>query len=574
MLLKKKFIKIVLPVALLASCSTKDFLDINKDPNNPLTIETSKLLPTAESGMGYALSIGNGSLGGLSQILEVYVHRMSTRESQDQYNYTGQDFYIGTNWTTMYQTVFENLERIIKIATPKGDLRYAGIAKILKAYGYSQMVDAYGDIPFSEANKLDSGIRYAKFDDDAVIYPQLLALLDQGIADLKNTTALNINKPGADDVIYQGSTTKWIKAANTIKLKLYTQLRKVQNVGPQVTALLSDPANLISSTAESFLIPFGPNAATDDRNPGFGDYYATQRSNHVSPWFYETLKGINSFMFTQGNPDPRMPYYIYNQLTSASALTADKVEYRDGRFVSIYFGSRGPDRDRNQQNNLSLYGIYPVGGKYDDGTGGTASSTSGTGAAPYRLITYADRLYLEAELINVGLATGDAKAVLDKALKESFKQVDYVVDLVKPTQTVPRLMGTGGTTPTTAVSDYITNVETKYDAGSTAKKLEIIMTEKWISSMGSAVDAYTDYRRTGYPILFDPNNTAMAPGGFVQPPVNGNPRPDQTPQPAVQVQLLRPYPNSLPWYTSELDVNSKAPNQKDLTNQYKVFWMP
>ena len=92
--------------------------------------------------------------------------------------------------------------------------------------------------------------------------------------------------------------------------------------------------------------------------------------------------------------------------------------------------------------------------------------------------------------------------------------------------------------------------------------------------MGSAVDAYTDYRRTGYPILFDPNNPAMAPGGFVQPPLNGNPRPDQTPQPAVQVQLLRPYPNSLPWYTSELDVNSKAPNQKDLNNQYKVFWMP
>ena len=90
--------------------------------------------------------------------------------------------------------------------------------------------------------------------------------------------------------------------------------------------------------------------------------------------------------------------------------------------------------------------------------------------------------------------------------------------------------------------------------------------------MGSAVDAYTDYRRTGYPILFNPNNSAMAPGGFAQPPVNGNP--DRVPQPAVQVQLLRPYPNSLPWYTSELDVNPKAPDQKDLTNQYKVFWMP
>ena len=100
------------------------------------------------------------------------------------------------------------------------------------------------------------------------------------------------------------------------------------------------------------------------------------------------------------------------------------------------------------------------------------------------------------------------------------------------------------------------------------------MTEKWLSSVGSAVDAYTDYRRTGYPILFDPNNAAMAPGGFAQPPLNGNPRPDQNPQPAVLVQLLKPYPNSLPWYTQELEVNPNAPDQKSIINSEKIFWMP
>jgi hypothetical protein len=573
MLVKKNIIKILLPLFVLASCS-KDFLDINSDPNNPTTIETSKLLPTAIQNLGYALAIGNGNQGGLSQILEVYVHRMTTRESQDQYNYTGQDFYIGTNWTFMYQSVFENLERIINIATPKGDLRYAGIAKILKAYGYSQMVDAYGDIPFSEANRLDDDIRYAKFDDDAAIYPQLFDLLDEGIADLENTTALNLNKPATDDAIYGGNVSRWIKAANTIKLKLYTQVRKVQNVQAEVTALLSNPATLINATEESFLVPFGPNEATDDRNPGFGDYFATQRSNHISPWFYETLKGVNPFMFTQGNPDPRMPYYIYNQLASATTLTSDKVEYRDGRFVSIYFGSRGPDRDRNQQNNVSLLGIYPVGGRYDDGAGGTANANSGTGAAPYRLITFADRLYLEAELINVGLATGDARAVFEKALRESFKQVDYVVDMVESSQTVPKLMGANGTTPTAAVATYFENVLAKYDAATSDKRLEMIMTEKWLSSFGSAVDAYTDYRRTGYPLIFNPANPAMAPGGFVQPPLTGNPRPDQNPQPPVQVQLLKPYPNSLPWYTSELEVNPQSPSQKDINNSVKVFWMP
>jgi len=565
MLFKSRIIKVLLLLSPVLFVSCKKYLDINKDPNNPLQVEVSKLLPTAESSLGSALSIGNGNAGGLSQILEVYTHQMSTRESQDQYNYTGSGFYIGTSWPTMYQSVLENLEKVIKLAGSAGDLQYVGIAKILKAYAYSQYVDVFGDIPFSEANKLDSSIRYPKFDDDATIYPRLIALLDEGIADVNNTTALNLHKPKTDDVIYGGNIARWTKAANTIKLKLYLQVRKVQNVQAQVTALLSNPSQLINATNESFLLPYGPNGATDDRNPAYGDYYATQRSNHVSPWFYEILKGYNPNILT-GNPDPRVPYYIYNQI-KATTVTADPTEYRDGAFVSIYFGSRGPNRDRNQQNVISLFGIYPVGGRYDDGQGGAATATSGTGATPYRFITYADRLYMEAELINVGLAPGDARAVLQAAMVESFKQVDYVITTyVKPAQNVPTLNGSA------AVTTYINKVLTEYDAGNTAKKLQIIMTEKWISSAGSAVDQYTDYRRTGYPIIFDPNNPTMAPGGFVQPPINGNPQ--IIPQPAVQVQLARPYPNSLPWYQTELETNPNAPPQKDLVNSYKVFWMP
>src|SRR5690606_13391101 len=226
------------------------------------------------------------------------------------------------------------------------------------------------------------------------IYPQLITMLDEAISDLNNTEADNISTPGSDDVMYGGDTDLWVKAANTLKLKLYTQQRLVKDVSAEVSALINS-GNLISATNESFLVPFGPNAATDDRNPAFGDYYATQRSNHVSPWFYEILKGYNTRIY-EGIEDPRIPYYIYNQLTPTSS--EPEAEYRDDRFVSIYFGSVGPYRDKNAQNYISLFGIYPVGGRYDDGAGSVGSATSGTGAAPYRLITYADRLYLEAEL--------------------------------------------------------------------------------------------------------------------------------------------------------------------------------
>ena len=570
-------LRILIPIVAMLTVSCKKFLDINTDPNNPTTIEVSKLLPTTQRTLGDALSMDEQN-GGLSEILAVYTHQMTTREEPDKYGITGVDPNIQTVWSKLFSSsanpgtvypvfgVIQNLEDIIATSTEAGDLRYVGIAKILKAYTYSVMVDVFGDIPYSEANKLKEGILYPKFDDDAAIYESLFTLINEGIADLNNTNAPNSKVPGTDDLMYGGSVPRWIKAANTIKLKMYTQIRKVKNVTAEVTALLNS-GNLISQTNESFLVPYGPNGATDDRNPGFYTYFATQRSNHVSPWFYEIMKGYNPRIFTN-NPDPRIPYYIYNQVNATQGpREGNQTEYRDGAFVSIYFGSVGPDRDRSQQNTISLFGIYPVGGKYDDGSATVATASSGTGASPYRLITYADRLYLEAELMATGVITGDARAKLSLAMAESFRQVDYVISTyVKPTQSVPALIGSP------AVTTYTANVLAEYDAASAEKKLEIIMTQKWLSSVGSAVDQYTDIRRTGYPVVFDPSNPAMAPNGRVQPPINGDPvNPGN--QKSVPVQLSRTFALALPWFQTELESNPNAPEQKN-PSTYKIFWMP
>lgn len=98
------------------------------------------------------------------------------------------------------------------------------------------------------------------------------------------------------------------------------------------------------------------------------------------------------------------------------------------------------------------------------------------------------------------------------------------------------------------------------------------MTQKWISTFGSAVDAYTDYRRTGFPILFDPKNTTMAPGGFVQPPLAADPT--MSPQDKIQTVSPLNYPLTLPWYQKELESNISAPKQKTDPSTYKPFWLP
>ena len=578
MLHNKKCFLLFACAALLSGTGCKKYLDVNKNLNNPTQVPVSGLLTSAERSIGRSLALNDGLSAGLS----VYMHQQTTREAPDQYGMTGGNFRIeypwagnGTNGYTGFYGALKNLNVVISQGTAENRFKYVGMAKILKAFSFSQMVDVWGDIPFSEFDQFKAGITQPKFDDDATIYPQLFSLIDAGIADLNNT-ALNASVPGSDDVIYNGNVSRWIKAANTLKLKLYTQERKVVNVSAQVTALLAAPTTLINATNEMFVVPFGPLGATDDRHPGYGDYTSSQRGQLVSPWLYEIMKGYSPLFggtFTNllaGLVDPRLPYYIYNQ--NAKGFTgpaASPTEYRDNEFITLYFGSIGPNRNFAQQNFQSLWGIYPVGGKYNDSLGGVAASASGTGAAPQRLITYADRLYLEAELINAGVVTtGVERTVFQNAVTESFKQVDFVItNYVKPAQTVPVLATQA------SVTNYITGVMAKYDAATTAtRKLEYIMTEKWISSFGSSVDQYTDYRRTGYPILFDPGNTAMAPGGFVQPPVNGNPV--KKPQDPVQVAALNKFPLSLPYPQTELELNSNAPPQKTNPITVKPFWLP
>lgn len=561
--LKKYIIYFFSTVLLFVGTSCEDFLDVNKNENNPTSVGVATLLTASQVTIGRAFSLGTTLGNGLS----LYTHQSTGRISSDRYALLGSSL----GWNDIYAAM-NNLDVIIEQGTSENRLAYVGLAKIFKAYTFSSMVDIWGDIPYSEFNKFKNGITMPKFDKGSDVYPSLIALLDEGIADINNTT-INPSKPSNDDIVYRGDLNKWKKAANTLKLKLYTQQRLVKDVKAEVTALLASPENLINSQAESFMVTFGPNGATDDRHSGYTIYTSAQRSNEmISPWFYEILKGYNKAIYT-GVEDPRIPYYFYNQKTATGA-PENQTEYRDGGFISIVFGSTGPFRDASNSITISLLGMYPVGGRYDDGAGIHINATSpvtpanaGTGAAPQKLLTYSDRLFLEAELINTGVISGNEKEVFEKGLKAALDQVDYVVTTyVKPAQTVPALGSS------TKAANYQKSVVDAFAASTSAsRRLEHIITQKWIANYGSPVTSYTDYRRTGFPIMFNPNNPEHAPGGLFQPPVDGNPT--SKPQAAVPVSVSNLYPQTLPWPQGELDINGSAPAQKD-PGAYKPFWLP
>ncbi|MBK8721276.1 MAG: SusD/RagB family nutrient-binding outer membrane lipoprotein [Saprospiraceae bacterium] len=386
-------------------------LDINVDPNNPSIATPKQLLPTAQ--VRIANSLGSGSIG-ISNGASVWMHQNVQRTSFDQYGVTGTAYSITNAWDESY-TALKDLETIIAAATSTSGTKYAGIAKILKAYLFSEMVDTWGDIPFTEANK-GSSVPYPKFDDDATIYPALLKLLDEGIADIAKADASVFNN--ASDLIYSGDVSKWRKFAKTLKLKLLTNTRLVNNVTADAQALVTE-ADLIGSN-DDFELVYGTSVSPENRNPGYLIDYPNGRTNYVSPYFFEIMTGQNTFKhgndLMSGILDPRVPYYFFNQKKKGEAAE-NPSEYANevgtgGKFISIFFGSKGKNQGFDQAGSQTMPGLYFAGGKYDNGTGGKVGTSSGKGVVSLRMLPYYNRMFLQAELASVGTISGDAKAFL------------------------------------------------------------------------------------------------------------------------------------------------------------------
>ena len=208
-------------VLYLGSC-TKDYLDINQSPNSPTVPELNQLLSGSEYYMVQALGQGNF----IGDNLSSYTHYQVSREVQNYGMLPGANNPFNT-WNYLYTYVLKDFDAIITFAEPEGNLIYSGIAKTLKAYAFSVMVDLWGDVPYSEFNV--PGLIYPSADSGKDIYNSLIELLESGMDDLTNTEAANNIRPSTDDFFYSGDAAKWRKLNNTVKLKLLLQSRKAKS---------------------------------------------------------------------------------------------------------------------------------------------------------------------------------------------------------------------------------------------------------------------------------------------------------------------------------------------------------
>ena len=228
----KKFAFIFTIALGLLTTSCDDYMDINHNPNSPAeeNMTTNILFPGAE--MNLCSSYGDFYRITGGYFAQYYSQAFGTSNYLDYSKFTMSATRSSTDYTQLNQRALKNLKTAAELAEANEEWGTFLAAKTLRAFIYQILVDAYGEVPYTEA--LDPSNATPKYDQGADIYAGVLAELDEALSKASE------NDQVATNFLLPGKTAgEWIKLANAVKLKMLTRESGVADVNSQIAALVS-----------------------------------------------------------------------------------------------------------------------------------------------------------------------------------------------------------------------------------------------------------------------------------------------------------------------------------------------
>lgn len=338
-----------------------------------------------------------------------------------------------------YTGVLYDLQTIINDNTNNNAVQ---VARILKAFVFWTITDRWGDVPYSEA--LKGGRVAPKFDTQESIYKSLIAELTSTVGAFNTTSAIQ------GDVIYNGDVSKWKKLANSLRMLMSLRLSKVypgasDYAATQFKAALADPAGHIATNADNFAVDYPGGAAF--RNPWFNLY--------------------------DGRKD------FAESKTMTDTLTA----YGDNR-ISVYGGASETAGDPTPSSIGFPYGIRRANAE-------AFSNANPTWARILRgdlreqddvvvVVSAASVLLARAEAADRGWTTENLSNLYQAGVTASFEQWG----LAAP------------------AGSYFTNPRIALAApAGTGANIRPIAMQQWIAYYPDGLQAWSNWRRTGFPVL-------------------------------------------------------------------------
>jgi len=406
-----QILMLILLVGLSNAC-TKDFESINKNPNFPVEVPlTNELVSAISQGVrrthGASMNMTYAGLWAQHYAKIQYI-------DEDWYEYRPDAF--TAHWDGLYTGPLADLQDIINRAPNPSNMLAA--AMTMRAYYFSIMTDAWGEIPYSEALSPDRTF-LPVYDKQDAIYADLITQLKAAAA----MFSPGGDDLGAGDLIYGGDVANWSKFANSLRARLLNRAKgKVPAYATELQTLLASPSALISSNAENAKMGY-PDATPTASNPIYSNKHNDGRNDHC------VSKTLVDMMLALG--DPRLPVYA------------------DENNAGLYVGQPNGTVEPNPFSSISQIGTA----FRDDPTN------------PSFLFNYSEILFIKAE------ASNDKQAYLD-GISASCAQFGVTADPV-----------------------FLGVASAAYDAGAP----RAVATAKWLALFGDGCEAFTEFRRTGFP---------------------------------------------------------------------------
>lgn len=455
---------------------------------------------------------------------------------------------VSTTWNNLYADILPDIAAIEKAHSADNDLSFhLGVSKAMQATLMLNLVDWLGDIVYSEANNPEEYPSPA-LDDDAAVYAASVALLDEAIAYLNGASAGT-----AQDLYYGGDASKWIKFANTMKMRA--------NLAQGNYTAVINASNVISSSADDLEFKYGTQLINPDtRHPDYNSDYRSDGANiYQSNWIMSLMAGdYGDFNPNTGRPepDPRRRFYFYRQNW---ATPGNYNLYSSGGSVFLYTAAGNgetlqcslqnvpshleftPDEDiwcstqmgywgRSHGNDegtppdgftRTAVGVYPAGGSFDDNpdvfeyTGtfpnyndnfvALGAGGGGAGIEPIMLSSFVDFYRAEAYLADnqPGMAATYLQSAIEKSIAkvQSFGSLDgdadsaelaSAMDPARVSSFVSSVISDFNNAPmTSALDGFGWPVE--------KDKMDILGEQLAIAQYGAGNDMFNFIRRTGHP---------------------------------------------------------------------------
>jgi len=472
-----KILTIFLVFATFYSCETTE-LDLTQDPSAIGLEEANRDLLFNAGQLGF-----NSFFQGL-QGLTATVSRMELMRNSPFYAAQYQADSFNGVWTNAFANCLIELRASANTAISDAEIdptfeadNYLAITQIMESYVMLTLVDVFGDVPYTQALQGLNGIPDPRRDPGEQIYIAAISLLQDAIDKIDN----EVDDTPDVDLYYNGDMSKWRALAHSLILKAAVTSRLQNGNAAALANSVISSGDYINSNSQDFEFDYSDNVSNpDSRHPLFLAQYVGGSSIYMCNDFINRMEG-----------DPRFNYYFYQQ-------------DGPGGFEGRDHGNAGPSV-ASEFPQITIHGLYPVGGQFNDGSTGPASQNDGVrGAGASIIMTHAFTQFLiaEAELI----FNSDPGAARDAYFAGIQASMDKVTSF-RPSAVEP---GTGATIE--EINDYIDAALASYDAGG-SNKLDLIINEYYKAAWGNGIEVYNNLRRTGFPSDIAPS-IAPDPGTF------------------------------------------------------------